>query len=170
MADLAEILMIEHLAIKHSKWIVGNYYDDDVFQNFHSYVKECHIELEEKICFPVLESYPFMDSKQFSERTDRIKADHKLIDTLALNIIKWHESGNHNLVLERKPLFYKLLVDHNASEEVDVFPRWSQMDSIELKSSMKDALSIIESFGIGKYMDATGISPSAFRYFFGTEK
>ena len=170
MADLAEVLMIEHLAIKQSKWLLEKQYDSDAFINFHSYVKECHIELEEKICFPVLESYPFADSKQFRERTERIKADHKLIDTLAVNIMKWHDSGNHDLVLERKPLFYKLLVDHNASEEVDIFPRWNQMDANELKSSMKDALSTIESFGIGKYIDATGINPSAFRYFFGMEK
>lgn len=170
MADLAEILMIEHLAIKHSKWLVENHYDNDVFRNFHDYITECHIELEEKICFPVLESFPFMDSKQFTERTNRIKADHKIIDTLALNILKWHESGDDNFVLERKPLFYRLLVDHNSSEEVHIFPRWNQINSIEMKSSMKDALSIIESFGIGEYIDATGISPSAFRYFFGSYK
>ena len=170
MADLAEILMVEHLAIKQSRWLVEKQYDNDVFRNFHSYVKECHIELEEKICFPILESYPFTDSKEFRDRTERIKADHKLIDALAVNIMKWHESGNDNLVQERKPLLYKVLVDHNASEEIDIFPRWNQVDVNELRSSMKDALSIIESFGIGKYIDATGINPSAFSYFFRIEK
>lgn len=170
MADLAEILMVEHLAIKESKWLIDRPYSNDAFTNFHSYVKECHIEVEEKICFPILESYSFPDAKQFRERVERIKADHKLIDTLAVNIMKWHDSGNEKLVGERMPLFYKLLVEHNASEEIDLFPRWNKMDNREIGSSVRDALSIIESFGIKRYIDATCLDESVFRYFFRTEK
>jgi hemerythrin superfamily protein len=62
LADLAEILMIEHLAIKKSKWIEEKTYENEAFVNFRSYVKECHIEVEEKVCFPIMEAYAFPDS------------------------------------------------------------------------------------------------------------
>lgn len=166
MTDLAEILIMEHLAIRNSRWVVDKPYDSEAFTRFHSYVRTCHIEVEEKICFPILESYSFPDAKQFRERAERIKADHKLIDTLALNIIRWGESGNVHLISERIPLFFRLLVDHNASEETDLFPRWNSIDSLEMKSSVGDARSIIESFGVKEYMTAVGINESAFSYLF----
>lgn len=166
MADLAEILMIEHLAIKKSKWIVEKPYENEASVNFHSYVKECHIEVEEKVCFPIMEAYAFPDSEQFNQRVERIKADHKLIDTLAANLIKWNDQGNESLVAERVPLFYRLLVDHNASEETDLFPRWDKIQSAEAKSSVKDALSIIESFGVKEYLKATRLKESALNYIF----
>lgn len=166
MADLAEILIMDHLAIRNARWIVDKPYDSEAFTRFRSFVKACHIEVEEKICFPILESYSFPDAKQFRERAERIKADHKLIDTLALNIIQWGESGNTHLISERIPLFFRLLVDHNASEETDLFPRWHSIDSLEMKSSVRDARSIIESFGVKEYMTAVGINESAFSYLF----
>ena len=166
MADLAEILIMEHLAIKKAKWIVEQPYDPEAFTRFHSYVKACHIEVEEKICFPILESYSFPDAKQFRERAERIKADHKLIDTLAVNIMRWGEGGNTGLVAERMPLFFKLLVDHNASEETDLFPRWDSIDSKEMRSSINDAHSIIESFGEREYIEAVGLNESTFHYLF----
>jgi hemerythrin superfamily protein len=97
---------------------------------------------------------------------ERIKADHKLIDTLAANLIKWNDQGNESLVAERVPLFYRLLVDHNASEETDLFPRWDKIQSAEAKSSVKDALSIIESFGVKEYLNATCLNESALNYIF----
>lgn|GEM_PF-1165915 len=166
MADLAEILILEHLAIKNANWIVDKPYNPEAFTRFRIYLKACHIEVEEKICFPILESYSFPDAKQFRERAERIKADHKLIDTLALNIIRWGESENAPLISERMPLFFRLLVEHNTSEETDLFPRWDSIDSLEMKSSVRDAMSIIESFGVKEYTTAVGINESAFSYIF----
>jgi len=166
MADLAEILIVEHLAIKNSRWILEKPYDSEAFMQFRSYVKSCHIEIEEKICFPILEAHSFPDSTKFKERAERIKADHKLIDTLALNIIRWGEEENMELVAERIPLFFRLLVDHNASEETDLFPRWDNMDPGEIKASMGDALSIIGSFGEKEYMMAVGLNEKSFHYLF----
>ena len=97
---------------------------------------------------------------------ERIKADHKLIDTLAQNLLKWSESGNIDLLKERTPLFYRLLTDHNATEETDLFPRWADIDKKTLKDTTKDALSVIESFGRGEYMESLGLNYSTFRYFF----
>ena len=166
MADLAEILMLEHFAIKDARWLVGGPFDSQRFSRFRSYLKNCHIEVEEKICFPILEGFTFTDSAVFNDRVERIKADHKLIDTLAQNLLKWSESGNSDLLKERTPLFYRLLTDHNATEETDLFPRWADIDKKTLKDTTKDALSVIESFGRGEYMESLGLNYSTFRYFF----
>ncbi|MFG1519186.1 MAG: hemerythrin domain-containing protein [Thermoplasmataceae archaeon] len=166
MADLAEILMLEHFAIKNSRWLVDSPFDYERFTKFHSYLRACHIEVEESICFPLLEQTSFPDSTIFNNHVERIKADHKLIDTLAQNILKWYESGNTKTLAERMPLFYRLLVDHNASEETDLFPRWSNLDINTSKAAVRDALSLIESFGRSEYMEVLGINYSAFRYFF----
>lgn len=169
MADLAEILMIEHLVIRRSRWITVSPYDPEKFTAFLSYVKNCHVEIEEKVCFPLLEAYPFPDSADFAPMVRRIQADHKLIQTLGTNIIKWEESGKTELVALRLPLFYRTLVDHNLSEDSDLFPRWNLMDNREIKNTVSDALSIISSFGKKEYMLATGLSNAAFRYIFGAK-
>ncbi len=166
MADLAEILMLEHFAIKDAKWLIESPFNAQRFTSFHSYLKNCHIEVEEGICFPLLEQTNFPDSVVFNERVERIKADHKLIDTLAQNILKWYDSGNTEVLRKRIPLFFRLLMDHNASEETDLFPRWDNIDRNLSRSAVKDALSVIESFGRAEYMEVLGINYSAFRYFF----
>jgi len=166
MADLAEILMLEHFAIKEARWLVEKPFDSEKFIKFHSYLTNCHIEVEEKICFPLLEQSNFADSTVFNAHVERIRADHRLIDALAKNLLKWNESGNTELLKERIPLFYKLLVDHNASEEMDIFPRWVGIDKYAAKATVKDALTVIESFGRSEYMEVLGLNYSAFKYFF----
>ncbi|MGC8514735.1 MAG: hemerythrin domain-containing protein [Thermoplasmata archaeon] len=166
MASLVEILTLEHLSISRTDVIRGSY-DYDSFVAFRSYLKECHIEIEEKICFPILEAFPFPDAKTFSGNVERIKADHKLIDTLAGNIIKWSGDGKTEMLETRLPLFYKLLTEHNTKEEDDLFPRWGLIDSQILKSSSREAMSIIDSFGRKEYMKIIGFNDSSLSYFFG---
>ena len=136
MASLVEILTVEHLAISRIDVIRGSY-DYDSFVAFRSYLKECHIEIEERICFPILEAFPFPDTKAFSSNVERIKADHKLIDTLALNIIRWSEDGKTEMLETRLPLFYKLLTEHNTKEENDLslYNRRSVRKSFIMKST-----------------------------------
>jgi hemerythrin superfamily protein len=168
MASLVEILTVEHMSIRTMEVIRGSF-DYDSFVAFRSYLKECHIEIEEKICFPILETFQFPDAKAFSSKVERIKADHKLIDTLAVNIIRWTEDGKTEMLETRLPLFYKLLTEHNTKEENDLFPRWDLMDSEMLKSSSSDAMSIIDSFGRKEYMKIIGFNESSLSYFFGIE-
>lgn len=160
--------MIEHTAIRKAKWMTESPYDQERFSNFLAYLEQCHIEIEEKVCFPVLETFPFADSADFAGRVRRIKADHKLLATLGSNITKWADSGNMDLVEMRLPLFYRTLVDHNLSEENELFPRWIDIGSEDLISTMKDALSIISTFGTEEYLKVTGLNVEMFRYIFGT--
>lgn len=166
MADLAEILLVEHLAIRHISKTFTNPKDLEPFVEFHTYLKECHIEIEEKLLFPLLEAHYWDDSGEFNAKANRILADHRLIDTLSRNIINWHSSGDLELVTDRYPLYFKLLHDHNKREEESVFPRWSDLPQDEIKDTVKEAKSIIESFGTGKYLEMTGLTEHGFYYLF----
>ncbi|WP_393972176.1 hypothetical protein OXIME_000787 [Oxyplasma meridianum] len=57
-------------------------------------------------------------------------------------------------------------MDHKATEETDLFPRWDRIDVKAAQSAVKDSLSVIESFGRIEYMDVLGLNYSTFRYFF----
>ncbi|MEM0155650.1 MAG: hemerythrin domain-containing protein [Thermoplasmataceae archaeon] len=158
--------MIEHTAIRKAKWMLESPYDQEKFSNFLDYLERCHIEIEEKVCFPVLETFPFADSADFSGRVRRIKADHKLLATLGNNITKWANSGNIELAEMRLPLFYRTLVDHNLSEDNELFPRWIDIGKEDLNSTMREALSIISTFSTEEYLKVTGLNEEMFRYIF----
>lgn len=166
MADLAEILMTEHLAIRHLRKSFTVTEDIDLFRDFHLYVKECHIEIEEKLLFPVLEAHNWEDSDEFSFKAEQIKADHRLLETLSENLLKWHEKGSTITFGQRFPLYFKLLVEHNSREEDYVFPRWAGITEDELKGTVKEAENIIKSFGKTEYLNITGMSEKAFEYIF----
>ncbi|EQB71015.1 MAG: hypothetical protein AMDU1_APLC00040G0001, partial [Thermoplasmatales archaeon A-plasma] len=104
--------------------------------------------------------------KDMVSTIEQIKADHKLIDTLAGNIAKWQDKGDTDLVNERFPLYLRLLRDHNLSEDRLVFPWWKELDLREVKSSIKEAEAIIDSFGRENYMEIIGLSPESFVYMF----
>jgi hemerythrin superfamily protein len=168
MADLAEILMVEHIGIRNAEWIL-NPHDTERFLGFLTYMKECHIEIEEKVCFPLLENYAFPDKLNFTAKVKRIRADHKLIEKLGWDVITWNNSGEPDKETSRIPLFYKTLLDHNLEEDNDLFPRWDLLDKRETETAMKEALSIIESFGVVKWQAVTGVNEPMFRYVFKIE-
>lgn len=165
MADLAEILMIDHMAVRFLKETIEKNASVEELPLFHDYLKNCHIELEEKILFPMVKTVDTED-KTFYAKVDQIKADHKLIETLYLNILKWKEGGNLDLVNERFPLFFRILIDHNLSEDEIVFPTWKSVSIDLLKQSKIDAINVVESFGVKNYLNMTGLSEKAYRYLF----
>lgn len=166
MADLAEILSVEHMAIRHIR--KSFYLLDDIgpFREFHSYLKESHIVLEEKILVPVLKMVDMPDSGEFRARVDRIMADHRLIQALSENLVKWHEDGDIELFRQRLPLYFRLLSDHNDSEEQAIFPRWREIGRRQAADTIREAASVVESFGMKRYMEVTGISEATYRYLF----
>ncbi len=165
MADVAEVLMIEHEAIRHiSRFITPG--SEPSLADFHKYLKAVHIEIEEKIVFPAIEEKLPEGRKDMISTIEQIKADHKLIDTLAGNIAKWQEKGDTDLVNERFPLYLRLLKDHNLSEDRIVFPWWKELDLREVKSAIREAEAIIDSFGRENYIEIIGLSPESFVYMF----
>lgn len=165
MADLAEILQMEHLAIRHLKNAFDREFDMEHFQEFGLYLKECHIEIEEKLLFPVLQAYGWDDSTEFNATANRILSDHRLIGTLSDNLLKWYNAGDRDLFARRLPLFFRLLLDHNNSEEENVFPRWLLLPALDLKNAKIEAVNTIESYGKTRYLKITGMSEKSYEYF-----
>ncbi len=165
MTDLAGILMLEHVAIRNISICTKSGEPD--FAEFHSYLRNCHIEIEEKLVFPLVLASASKGEKELVSRIEHIRADHKLIETLAGNLGKWKETGNKQLYGDRLPLYYRLLVDHNRNEDETVFPIWKEVDGNEARKAAKEALSIIESYGTGRYLEVIGIPRKAMDYLFG---
>lgn len=167
MMDVAEVLMLEHQSIRHiSKYLKIESPQD--FDEFHSYLKNVHIVVEENIVFPnVLEKIPD-GRKDVKLAVEQIKADHKLIDTLAGNLAKWVQSENTELIKERYPLYFRLLKDHNMNEDHLIFPWWKELELREYRSALKEVVGIIDSFGRERYLHIMEISPDQFEYMFST--
>lgn len=163
MADAVEILMMEHQSIRH----ISKYLKQDSpanFMEFHDYLKSVHIEVEEKIVFPVI--YENLPGTRVDVRRqiDQIMADHKLIQTLAMNLEKWMEDQNNELVNERFPLYFRLLKDHNLNEDRIVFPWWKDINGDAFRMVKKEIENIIDSFGRERYLNIMEISPEQLDY------
>ena len=167
MADLVEILMIEHLAMKRMKEKQVTGISNEEFSSFHAFLMNVHVEVEEKIVFPELIEPQWDDQVQYAEKIEKIKADHKLINTLATNLKKWYDGGNIKTYNDRIPLYFRLLVDHNTLEEREVFPRWKDLNKFDESGKLaKECMNIIESYGEGDYLKMLDLSEGAFKYLF----
>ncbi len=164
MADLAELLMFEHSSIRVVSREAKNDIAFDFFTGFNDYLVNDHVAVEEKILFPVIVDNDWADRQEFAKTVSRILADHKLIETLANNIIRWHESGNEDLYKRRMPDFFMILTDHNLSEEDQVFPRWKLVDETRRYGAIRDAIELIQSTDENNYFDKTGISAELIKY------
>jgi hemerythrin superfamily protein len=169
MSDLVELLMVEHSAIRHiSKYISFNGGDD--LSGFHEYLKNVHIELEEKIVFPLLMSTNDGRDKDLLTTIDQLKVDHKSIDDLAENISGLWAKEDKNTAIDKTKLYFRLLKDHNNSEDGSIFLLWKNVDGREMATAMKEARNIIDSFGRELYIDLMALSPSAYSYLTTTQK
>lgn len=164
--DAVELLMVEHLQCKSIKKLQETTVDYDRFVNFHEFLLNGHIVVEEKIVFPSLSLPLWDDSKDYTAKIKQIAADHKLLDKLAQNLIRWKESENEELYNERIPLYYKLLIEHNGREEDELFDRWQSLDKSVYISTSKEIYNIISSFGAEKYRLAMNFSEGVFHYIF----
>lgn len=167
MADLAEILIIDHLTSRRFGEMISDGVEIGDFTNFHSFLKDCHMEIEEKVLFPSLKRGNWGDERWFFHKIDQLISDHRLIDTLGQNIIKWHKDGDMDIVREHIPLYFRILKDHNTSEESYIFSRWKLLPSEEVTATMKDTMKIIRNFGRKRYIGITELSDAAFHYMFG---
>ena len=161
--DLAELLMLDHLAIRSKgHWNIPGR-STEVFIDFATFIDDCHVQVEEKVFFPAITEFEWEDKESFGKTVDRIKADHKLIKTLGDNLKKWLSSGNSNFEL-RLPLYYKTVEEHNSSEEKSIFNRWPLLSEEVRKNAMKESLDIIDGFGIDKYISETESSKEFILY------
>jgi hemerythrin superfamily protein len=167
LRNAVEVIMYEHQSIRKLAEVLDHGDKFDEFVLFNKYLKECHMEVEEEVLFPILAQGNFSDSLTFRARIDRVVADHRLIETLASNLQRWYGSGDVVLVWQRMPLYFKLLVEHNATEDSTLFPRWDEISGSITADSVKEAKNIILSFGKKDYLEATGMSRGEFEKTFG---
>lgn len=157
---------MEHLAIRHASRYVLPELAEGNLATFHTYLKECHIEIEERLVFPAIESVVKDKDEGLYATVDHVRQDHKLIDTLGTKLIKWISDGNQELVNVRFPSYFNLLMQHNSSEDQLVFPLWKKVEHSVQTAAVKDAKGIIETFGSDKYLSTVQLSKEAYRKFF----
>jgi hemerythrin superfamily protein len=154
--DAVELLMIDHSAIRIRA--EKNEFVD--MMEFRGFLMDIHVAIEEKVVFPELAS---LGDNETKKTIDSLIADHKLLDKLYSNLMKW-KAGQNPLYEQRVPLFYQTLTFHNSQEEKLVFPLWKNLEMERAKADKKSALEIIESSGLNAYMKETGISDEMIRY------
>ena len=164
--DVVEVLMTEHTAIRNTSGNLIIDSDSNDFQLFVEYLKNCHIEIEEKIFVPVMKQVYSGENADLIKNIDRIMADHRLLETLTTNIIKWKNEDNSEILKTRVPMFFRLLQDHNNSEEDSLFTHWKNIERDIKKNTVTEVGNIIESFGLDSYSRVTGISRDFFSYVF----
>ena len=161
--DLAELLMVDHSMIRTgTKWISPKS-ELVTFVEFSTFIDGCHVQVEEKVFFPVISEYPWEDHDKFKDTVNRIKADHRLIKALGDNLKKWNESGDP-LFGVRLPLYFKTVKDHNETEEKLIFPRWLRLDAEVKREALINGIEIIRGFGIENYTSETGMSEDFLSY------
>ncbi|MEM0097155.1 MAG: hemerythrin domain-containing protein [Conexivisphaerales archaeon] len=150
--DPIDLLLYEHSALRVLKFEWESGYQRIGFKNINDFVINHHARVEDLYVFPKIKvSNP--DDADLAKNIDRISADHKLIETLGNNIVKWIDNNDTDMIERRIPVYWKILAEHNMSEEKTIFYR--------LRSDLGSVDGIIESiksFGINEYIKITGIS------------
>lgn len=77
---------------------------------FRAFLMDIHVAIEEKVVFPELIS---LGDNQTKKTIDGLIADHKLLDKLYSNLIKW-KGGENPLYEQSILLFYQTLTFHNS--------------------------------------------------------
>lgn len=162
MSDLVELPMIEHSSIRHISRYIRTTNEEDL-AGFHEYLTKVHIEIEEKIVFPLLAENA--DEKSVISTLNQLRVDHKSIDELANGIFKLWSGEDKAAAIDKNHLYFRLLRDHNDSEDTSIFPLWKSLEESEIKSAMKEANNVIEAFGRDLYVELMGLSTNAYVYF-----
>ncbi|AKA49187.1 hypothetical protein IX51_08825 [uncultured archaeon] len=157
MRNIIEMLKIEHLAIKK---YINNITPENRYETFlglKDFVFNVHAMTEDMIFFPRMLAYLRMPD-DLQESIKRISADHKLLETLALNLIKWKSQGRDDLIDTRIELFFETLLEHNQKEETEIFNReevYEYPESYEVNSEVWD---IVRRYGVARYEKYVGVS------------
>jgi len=162
--DVVELLMVDHLSIRLLVRCGLCVREVGEFASFHDFVVGCHARIEDEVVFPVLREHFSGVDEGFVKLVEWIGNDHRLLDTLAGNVIGYGRSGEREVYEDRLNLYFKLLMEHNLREEAQLFPRWFQDLPREVRvRATEEARKIIVEFGLKKYTEITGLSEEAFK-------
>lgn len=157
MRNIIEMLKVEHLAIK--KYINNitpqNRYD--TFIGIKDFIFNVHAMIEDMVFFPRMMAYLRMP-EDLTETIRRISSDHKLLETLSENLLKWKSEGREELIDSRLDLFFETLVEHCEREEMDVFGREEVFEYPESYEVNSEAWEIVRRYGVARYESYVGVS------------
>lgn len=157
MINVIEMLKTEHLAIRTqvNRITPDNRYD--IFLGLRDFVFNMHAMTEDMIFFPRMLAYLRMPD-DLVETIRRISADHKLLEKLSENLMKWKSEGRNDMVESRIGLFFETLLEHNRKEEEEIFSRdevYEYPKSYEVNIEIWD---IVRKFGVSRYEQYVGVS------------
>jgi hemerythrin superfamily protein len=150
--NVFELLMVEHAVLRIRLSQLTATRDKRLFEVCNRFVLECHARVEDEVAFPLLEK----NAPQASRWLGKLEADHRLISTLAANMVSWIKEGKDDLYERRLDTYIKTVVDHNLAEETLVFPLWKHV--ADGGDALGRAKAIIRGFGEKEYFEFTGIS------------
>lgn len=157
MRNIIEMLKVEHLAIKK---YINNITPQNRYQTFmdlKDFVFSVHAMTEDMVFFPRMLAYLRMP-EDLTETIKRISNDHKLLETLAENLMKWKEEGREDLIDSRIELFFETLIEHNEKEEMEIFSREEVFEYPESYEVNSEAWEIVRRYGVAKYEKYVGVS------------
>lgn len=157
MINVIEMLKTEHLAIRTyiNKLTPENKYE--TFLGLRDFVFNVHVMTEDMVFFPRMLAYLRMPD-DLVETIRRISADHKLLENLSDNLVKWKAEGRNDIVESRIDLFFETLAEHNRKEEEEIFSRdeiYEYPKSYEVNLEIWD---IVRKFGVSRYETYVGVS------------
>lgn len=144
--DLVELLMSEHASLR----IYFRHLRDMRFDSFFElddFVINCHARMEDEALFPAL-----------NVPTKRLQTEHEVLKMLSNGIRVSMAEEKSVLDKNKVALYADTLESHNTSEEKTVFKEWRQVSKDKREEASAQALEIIRSFGLERYLRVTGFS------------
>ena len=153
--SLVDLLMVEHASLRlHFRYF--REMNSDLIFELEDFISKSHSKVEDEIVFPRLTQLSPADA-DLARKINRLIEDHELLAGLGENMRVWATEGPKELDVKRIALYADTVMSHNASEEALVFPLWIASAQDEAEACRK-ARSIIEEFGVDRYLRVTGIS------------
>ena len=153
--SLVDLLMVEHASLRlHFRYF--REMNSDLIFELEDFISKSHSKVEDEIVFPRLTQLSPAEA-ELARKINRLIEDHELLAGLGENMRVWATEGPKELDVKRIGLYADTVMSHNASEEALVFPLWSTSAQYEAEAC-KNARSLIEGFGLDRYLRVTGIS------------
>ncbi len=153
--DLVELLMAEHASLR----VHLSHFRDaklDSFFEVDDFVNTGHAMVEDVVVFPLLSGNA--DDSTVVAALNRLEDEHGVLNMLSGNMRAFLAEEIRDLDPSRVALYVDTLESHNASEETTVFRRWRDLSAAQKQVAAARAGEIVDSFGLDRYLRATGFS------------
>lgn len=163
MGDLIALLLVDHFAI--GQFISsGSSIKPAKLESIIHFKTQCHMEIEENVVFPVIES-TLPEDKGIHETIKKALSDHIMIRRAGKSLIDLMSSEENDSAMSKAADFLQMLARHDMHEDQNIFPSWFHVDTRRKLESLREARTIIEQYGYRYYQKATDLPEYMTRYF-----